>query len=251
MKCKFCGEALLDAKTGKRPREYCNNAHRQAHYRQQKITRVGTEKAETHSELSQAYERISTLEQTVKTLEECTRGLSHRLLDLEQLIRLDTAPLSDASQIEAKEVRQVEPVQEQFLPPALPLRQIQTQYHDLVSIPLWDKGITFLLPDFTKALQEGYWCDAVEQDVRAWLAVLPARSVRHGYCLTQKMWDKVNPAGKTGRKQEKRARNLLATLVSRVEEAMREAGWVIIHTTDRGVQVWGLTPPLENRELTN
>jgi len=221
MKCKYppCENDVPEG-TGTR-REYCSNAHKQADYRRRKVETDGGPTA-SGLELIQALTRIS-------TLEEYTKSLDHRLQDLEK---------------QAGGHQPVEPLQEL----AEPERQVQTQYHDLVSIPLSHKGISLFLPDFTRALQEGYWCDAVEQDVRAWLAVLPVREVPHGYYLTQKMWDKVNPMGKTGRKQEKRARDLLAKLVSHVEEVMREAGWIIMQTTGQDTQIWGLASTLESRK---
>lgn len=227
MKCKYPGCPNDVPTTGTR-REYCSNAHKQADYRRRKaLLETGT--TASSLELSQALMRISTLEQTVKALEESMKNLDCRLQDWERLI---------------PQPARLEPARTE----AEPSRQVQTQYHDLVSIPLSHKGIAFFLPDFTRALQEGYWCDAVEQDVRAWLAVLPERSVPHGYYLTQKMWDKVNPSGKTGRKQEKRARDLLATLISRVEEVMKEAGWTVIDTTGHGTQVWGLAVTSDRKE---
>jgi len=225
MKCKYppCENDVEASGTRK---EYCSNAHKQADYRRRKM---GTDSA-VSQELSQALMRIITLEQTVLALEEYTKNLDHRMQDLE------------------KQAGVYQPLQELAQTRAEPERLVQTQYHDLVSIPLAHKDIAFFLPDFSQPLQEGYWCDAVEQDVRAWLAVLPVREVPHGYYLTQRMWDKVNPIGKTGRKQEKRARDLLAKLTQHVEEVMRDAGWVIMQTTGQGVEVWGLTSTLESRE---
>lgn len=230
MKCKY-PPCPNDVPASGTRREYCSDAHKQADYRRRKAKDEGP--SASSLELSQALTRISTLEQTVLALEEYTKSLGHRLQDLEE---------------QAGVHQPVEPVQELAQTGAEPMREVQTQYHDLVSIPISRKGISFFLPDFSQPLQEGYWCDAVEQDVRAWLAVLPAQEVRYGYCLTQKMWDKVNPSGKTGRKQEKRARDLLATLISHVEEVMKEAGWTIIDTTGHGTQVWGLASTLESKE---
>ena len=169
MKCKYppCENDVEASGTRK---EYCSNAHKQADYRRRKI---GTDDA-VSQELSQALTRISTLEQTVLALEEYAKSLDRRLQDLE---------------VQAEKA--VEPLRE--LVPVPQSREVQTQYHDIVSIPLTHSGISFFLPDFSLPMQEGYWCDAVEQDVRAWLAVLPEREVKHGYYLTQKMWDKSEP----------------------------------------------------------
>jgi hypothetical protein len=65
------------------------------------------------------------------------------------------------------------------------------------------------------------------------------------------MWDKVNPVGKTGRKQEMRGSRLLASLVQHVEEVMKESGWIIMQTTSQGTQVWGLASTLVNKEQSD
>jgi hypothetical protein len=59
MNCKYCGLALPEEKTGKRAREYCNNAHKQADYRRrhQIASTVGLKE-----ELEEARQRIRELE---------------------------------------------------------------------------------------------------------------------------------------------------------------------------------------------
>jgi hypothetical protein len=63
MNCKYCGLALPEVKTGKRRREYCNNAHKQADYRQRHQV-AGT--AELKKELEAAKQRIQELERLVE-----------------------------------------------------------------------------------------------------------------------------------------------------------------------------------------
>src|SRR5215813_12930123 len=62
MKCQFCGRGLPDGKTGKRPRQYCNDACKQASYRQRH--RAGG--TSLQRELDQARLRISELERLVR-----------------------------------------------------------------------------------------------------------------------------------------------------------------------------------------
>lgn len=65
MQCKFCGQSLPEVKTGRRPREYCNDAHRQAYYRR------------THPGVRSAPDRA-----LVKALDEATttiKALEHQL----------------------------------------------------------------------------------------------------------------------------------------------------------------------------
>lgn len=59
MNCKYCGEALKDAQAGRRPRKYCNNAHKQAHYRQ----RHAVTDPQRDEALSSALARIRELEE--------------------------------------------------------------------------------------------------------------------------------------------------------------------------------------------
>jgi vacuolar-type H+-ATPase subunit I/STV1 len=70
MNCKFCEKPLPDEKTGKRPREYCNNAHRQAHYRRlHPPIRGAKPDIVLASTLNEAQARITELEQQVAELQ--------------------------------------------------------------------------------------------------------------------------------------------------------------------------------------
>jgi hypothetical protein len=80
MKCQFCGRELPDGKTGKRPREYCNDACKQARYRQRH--RRQADSASLQRELSQARLRISELERLVR-LSPLARQASRPKVDVE------------------------------------------------------------------------------------------------------------------------------------------------------------------------
>jgi hypothetical protein len=65
MNCKFCGRVLPDEKTGKRPREYCDDACKQKAYRRR---HGGNPPAsEIRGQLQEARLRIRQLEQLVST----------------------------------------------------------------------------------------------------------------------------------------------------------------------------------------
>lgn len=83
MKCKYPPCPNDVPVTGKRPREYCSNAHKQADYRRRKMAEDSGTTASS-LELSQALTRISTLEQMVAALEAKTSGLDRRLQELER-----------------------------------------------------------------------------------------------------------------------------------------------------------------------
>ncbi len=74
MNCKYCGQALPDERTGRRVREYCNNAHKQAHYRklhqQDQNAALLTELAELRVKVEDQAQTIEGLEQEVSRLRE-------------------------------------------------------------------------------------------------------------------------------------------------------------------------------------
>ncbi|SRR6266487_2692615 len=74
MNCKYCGQALPDERTGRRVREYCNNAHKQAHYRklhqQDQNAALLTELAELRAKVEDQAQTIEGLEQEVSRLRE-------------------------------------------------------------------------------------------------------------------------------------------------------------------------------------
>ena len=65
MNCKYCGEPLPAEQTGRRKREYCNNAHRQAHYRECHDLSQPTLQAR---ELAHVQARVTELELEAATL---------------------------------------------------------------------------------------------------------------------------------------------------------------------------------------
>ena len=90
MNCKFCGHPLPDEKTGRRPREYCTDAHRQAHYRRlHQHTRSGEDATLVSSlllnQLEEAKARIAQLEQAVADLAETRRQLAQAQEDIAEL----------------------------------------------------------------------------------------------------------------------------------------------------------------------
>jgi hypothetical protein len=100
-------------------------------------------------------------------------------------------------------------------PIAVPSTPVQTPQQD----------ITFTFHnDFNQELK-GYWCEAIQGDVKASLAVLPSKN-GDGYVITQRDFGKVNPIGKLGRNQKRRALKLLDDLVTKVQEEMVKSGWV-------------------------
>jgi hypothetical protein len=64
MNCTFCGKQLPQVSTGKRPREYCNNAHKQADYRRRHPTSPKT--SESLRQLQEAQLRIRLLERIIR-----------------------------------------------------------------------------------------------------------------------------------------------------------------------------------------
>lgn len=94
--------------------------------------------------------------------------------------------------------------------------------------------------DLSRSLLPGYDCEARHKDVYARLAVQPYRQGERGtYMITQTHWGKVNPVGKEGPKQIKRAQFLLATLVDRAQSEMRRVGWTELERKDSSpVTLW-------------
>lgn len=64
MNCKFCGKQLLQVSTGKREREYCNDAHKQADYRRRHPARASA--SEQFRQLQEARLRIQSLERIIR-----------------------------------------------------------------------------------------------------------------------------------------------------------------------------------------
>jgi hypothetical protein len=96
MNCKYCDQPLPEEKTGRRPREYCNNAHRQAHYRQNHQPALVMVPTAT---LNKAQARIAELEQQAVTLasirvelaisQEQIKELDQQVLRLHNLLDLE------------------------------------------------------------------------------------------------------------------------------------------------------------------
>lgn len=68
MRCKFCEQPLPDVKTGRRPREYCNDAHRQAYYRRTHPPSRPVSDATLVKALAEATATIKDLEQQLATV---------------------------------------------------------------------------------------------------------------------------------------------------------------------------------------
>ncbi len=85
---------------------------------------------------------------------------------------------------------------------------------------------------------------AVQGDVQATIAVRPDLRYAGGYVL-ERATDRVNrdAAGSMGRKQEARAKALLAVLEERVLEALARAGWSLLTHTPQGDPVWHYDRP--------
>jgi hypothetical protein len=76
MNCKFCGAPLPAEAHGKR--EYCNNAHKQAHYRQQ-LQQEQREKAELVAEIDRLKEKVADQEEEIAQHREVIRDLKYQL----------------------------------------------------------------------------------------------------------------------------------------------------------------------------
>lgn len=85
MNCTFCGHPLPDEKTGRRPREYCNDAHRQAHYRRLHQHTPSGQDATLVNQLEEAKARIAQLEQAAADLADTRRHLAEAQQDIAEL----------------------------------------------------------------------------------------------------------------------------------------------------------------------
>ncbi len=96
---------------------------------------------------------------------------------------------------------------------------------------------TITMDDLTQTLQSSYQTQAVQADVRATITLRPYPSHRYGYVI-DRFYGKRSPYGTMGRKQEARAKALLALLEQRVQEALRAAGWRVVAHTLHEQAIW-------------
>lgn len=83
MNCKFCGKELPAQSTGRRPREYCHDAHRQAYFRQQRKTAVVQVPLVDHPLES----RIIALEQMFAHMQQTLNASGQRIEELERALQ--------------------------------------------------------------------------------------------------------------------------------------------------------------------